>query len=183
MAAPLSLPRLRRGENRLVYTDLTTAPHEVTITHQWQECHAVKPPEPPARPLYPEPGATIRDSLVTFKWPATAGCRHYHLQVSRRDDFRVPYRPSYDVIVAATAMVRAVHRHVRAGHDVLLARSAPRTPAGVWSEWSPAWTFRWEGPRVPLQRAQRDRARGDPAALGAQPARDPAGRLRRVRVG
>ena len=33
MAAPLSLPRLRRGENRLVYTDLTPAPHEVTITH------------------------------------------------------------------------------------------------------------------------------------------------------
>lgn len=150
MAAPLSLPRLRRGENRLVYTDLTPTPHEITITHQWQECHSVKPPEPPARPLYPEPGATIRDSIVTFRWPASAGCRTYHLQVSRRPDFRVPYRPSYDVIIPATEWC-VPYTGMFAPHTAYSFRLRARTPAGVWSEWSPAWTFSWEGPRVPLQ--------------------------------
>jgi len=150
MAAPLSLPRLRRGENRLVYTDLTPTPHEITVTHQWQECHSVQPPEPPAGPLYPEPGATIRDSIVTFRWPPAAGCRHYHLQVSQRADFRVPYRPSYDVIVPATQW-HVPYTGMFAPDTTYYFRLRARTPAGVWSEWSPAWTFRWEGPRVPLQ--------------------------------
>jgi hypothetical protein len=149
MAAPLSLPRLRRGENRLVYTDRTPTPHEITITHQWQECHSVKPPEPPTRPLYPEPGATIRDSIVTFRWPASAGGRNYHLQVSRRPDFRVPYRPSYDVIVAATEWC-VPYSGMFAPDTTYYFRLRARTPAGVWSEWSPAWNFRWDGPRVPL---------------------------------
>ena len=150
MAAPLSLPRLRRGENRLVYTDLTPGPHEVTITHEWQECHSVRPPEPPARPLYPPPGATVRDSIVTFRWPPSAGCGHYHLQVSRRPDFRVPYRPSYDVIVPATEWC-VPYTGMFAPDTTYYFRLRGRTRAGVWSEWSPAWTFRWEGPRVPLK--------------------------------
>jgi hypothetical protein len=149
MAAPLSLPRLGRGENRLVYTDLAPASHEVTITHEWQECHSVKPPEPPARPLYPEPGATIRDSIVTFRWLASAGSRLYHLQVSRRPDFRVPYRPSYDVIAAATEWC-VPYTGMFAPDTTYYFRLRARTSAGVWSEWSPAWTFRWEGPRVAL---------------------------------
>lgn len=149
MAAPLSLPRLRLGENRLVYTDLTQEPHEITISHEWHECHSIRPPDPPARPLYPEPGATVQDSIVTFRWPACPGCRHYHLQVSRRPDFRVPYRPSYDCIVAATQWC-VPYTGMFAPDTTYYFRLRARTPAGVWSEWSPAWTFRWQGPRVPL---------------------------------
>jgi len=46
----------------------------------------VKRPEPPARPLYPEPDATIRDSIVTFPLGRLRRRRHYHLQLSRRPD-------------------------------------------------------------------------------------------------
>ncbi len=158
MAAPLSLPRLQRGENRLVYTDLTTAPHEITITHQWQECHAVTPPQPPASPLYPAPGATIRDSIVTFRWPASDGCRKYHLQVSRRPDFRIPYRPSYDVIIPETEW-RVPYTGLFAPDTDYYFRLRAATAAGAWSEWSETWTFRWQGPRVPLEvRAEADAA-------------------------
>ena len=156
MAAPLSLPRLRRGVNTFVYTARRpdtlvgqTPGHEVTITHEWQECHEITPPPPPSEPDYPPSGATIRDSIVTLKWPGVEGCKTCHIQVTRREDFRIPYRPAYDVIINATewcvpytgmfAPDTTYYWHLRA-----------RDKWGVWSEWSPAWTFRWEGLRVPV---------------------------------
>ena len=150
MAAPLSLPRLRRGGNQLVYDDQTGGPHEVTITHEWQECRRVTPPAPPAKPIVPEPNTTVRDSLVTFRWPAVEDCGTYHMQVSRRPDFRIPYRPSYDVIIPATEWC-VPYTGMFAPDTTYYWRLRSRSGKGVWSEWSPAWTFRWQGPRVPLE--------------------------------
>jgi hypothetical protein len=169
MAAPLSLPRLRRGENRFVYTDKQDGPHEVTITHEWRECDKLKPPLPPTASEYPSNGATIRDSIVTFKWPATDGARAWHIHVSRRADFRIPYRPSYDVIIQKNewcvpytgmfAPDTTYYWHVRA-----------RDKRGIWSEWSPSWTFRWEGPRVPLNvRTDGTMLRWEPNPRGTRP--------------
>ena len=149
MAAPLSLPRLRRGENRLVYSCGQDGPQEVTITHEWRECHQLTPPPPPATVEYPPAGATVRDSLVTFKWPAVSAARGYHLQVSRREDFRIPYRPAYDVVIPANEWCGPYSGMFAPGCPYFW-RVRCRDRWGVWSEWGPAKTFRWEGPRVPV---------------------------------
>ena len=151
MAAPLSLPRLRRGENRFVYSDSQDGPHEITITHEWRECHQLTPPPPPATVgVSAPPGRRSATRSSPSSGPPSARRAGYHLQVSRREDFRIPYRPAYDVVIPRPTVVRALHRHVRAGHDRITGACALRDRWGVWSEWSPAWTFRWEGPRVPL---------------------------------
>lgn len=148
MTAPLSLPRLQRGENILRYRDEQEGPHEITITHEWQEVEGYPVPEPPATPAYPPNGQTVRDSQLPFRWPEVAGADAYHIRVSTRPDFRYPYRPGYDVVIKDNTWLipysgmfapdRDYYWHVRV-----------RDKAGVWSEWSPTWTFRWQGPRVP----------------------------------
>jgi hypothetical protein len=149
MAAPLSLPRMRLGENVFAYSDRTEGEHEVTITHKWQEVHDYPLLRAPADPLFPPAGETISDSLVKFAWPEVEGASAYHIQVSRRADFRIPYRVGYDVIVTPTEWLipytgmfapdTDYYWHVRA-----------KDRKGAWSEWSPTWTFRWQGPRVPV---------------------------------
>ena len=169
MAAPLSLPRLRRGENRFVYTDKQDGPHQVTITHEWRECDKLKPPSPPATPFYPPAGATIRDSIVTFKWPSTEGARAWHIQVSRRADFRIPYRPSYDVVIQKNEWC-VPYTGMFAPDTTYYWRVRARDKRGIWSEWSPSWTFRWEGPRVPLNvRANGAMLRWEPNPRGTRP--------------
>ncbi len=149
MAAPMSLPRMRLGENVFAYSDQTEGEREVTITHKWQEVHDYPVLRAPADPLFPPAGETITDSLVKFTWPEVEGASAYHIQVSKRADFRIPYRVGYDVIVTPAEWLipytgefapdTTYYWHVRA-----------RDRKGAWSEWSPAWTFQWQGPRVPI---------------------------------
>lgn len=146
MANPLSLPGLRLGENQFVYTDQQEGAHEVTITHQWQESDYTRPQAPQA--LSPAPGETVRATLVPFRWEPVTGCGRYWLQVSRRRDFLLPYRPAYDVIVDATEW--CVPYSGMFAPDVTYywrLRSCDRK--GVWSDWSAPQTFTWEGPKVP----------------------------------
>ena len=174
MAAPLSLPRMRRGENRFVYTDQQEGPHEITVTHEWRECHTLRAPAPPAACEYPPPGATIRDSIVTFKWPAAAEARAWHIQVSRRPDFRIPYRPAYDVVLRDHQW-RVPYTGMFSPDELYYWRLRVRDKRGVWSEWSPVWTFRWQGPCAPLDvRGESDgdgiTLRWSPNPRGARPA-------------
>ncbi len=148
MAAPTSLPRLRLGTNRAVYRDATEGPHCVRITHEWQQSAAVEPLRPPS-PQYPQPGATIADSIVTFAWPAVEGAGQYYLQVSRRPDFRFPYRPSLDVIIPGTQWC-VPYTGIFSPDTTYYWRLRSCDGFGVWGEWSQPWTFQWRGPRVPV---------------------------------
>ncbi len=150
MTAPLSLPRLRRGENVLRYTDRQEGPREITITHEWREVHGFRPPDPPQRPDYPPDGQVVRDSLLTFRWPKVDGAGAYHIRVSRRADFRYPYRPGYDVVINTNQWL-IPYSGMFAPDTTYFWRVRARNKAGVWSDWGPTWTFRWQGPRVPLE--------------------------------
>ena len=166
MAAPLSLPRLRLGDNPMVYTDLNDGPRRVSITQRWQECDDVTIPEPPAAPLSPTPGATLRETFTTFAWPTAPGALSYHLQVSLRPDFRVPYRPNYDVVIKETSW-SIPYRGMFAPETLYYWRVRARSAQGLWSAWSPTWTFRWQGPMAPLE--VRAEPRGDEFVLRWKP--------------
>ncbi len=149
LAAPVSLPRLRLGANRVVYTDATNGPHQVRITHEWKEADAVKPLPPVDKPTYPPPGAEIRDSIVAFSWPGTQAADRYHLQVSRRPDFRYPYRTSLDVIIPTTKWA-VPYTGIFSPDTAYYWRLRCRDRWGVWGPWSATWRFTWRGPRVPV---------------------------------
>ena len=149
MAAPVSLPRLQLGTNRVVYRDQTKGPHRVRITHEWQETDAVKPLAPPRAPQYPQPKAVVRDSIVTFRWAPVKGAKSYHLQVGRRPDFRYPYRTSLDVIIPTTTW-RVPYTGIFSPDTTYYWRLRSRDQWRVWSAWSDGWTFTWRGPRVPV---------------------------------
>ena len=149
MASPHSLPRLSLGQNEIVYTDDTTGPHEVTVTHCWQESSNITPPSPPDKPLFPEQDAVVRASTFALRWPAVSGAARYHIQMSRTPDMRLPYRPCFDTIIEGTSHGSPVTGLFSPDVDYYW-RIRPQDKHGVWGKWSPVWHFRWDGPRVPV---------------------------------
>ncbi|MHC4400577.1 MAG: putative Ig domain-containing protein [Planctomycetota bacterium] len=149
LAAPVSLPRLSVGANRVVYGDETEGGHQVRITHQWKESDAVEPLRAIRAGEHPAPGAEVRESIVTFRWPGIDGADRYHLQVSRRPDFKYPYRPSLDVIIPATEW-SVPFTGIFSPETTYHWRLRCRDRWGVWGAWSEGWTFTWRGPRVPV---------------------------------
>ena len=149
MASPHSLPALDRGRNRIVYSDETEGPREVSITHRWRESGNVVAPEPPARPVFPEADAEVKRSTFAFRWPEVEGADAYHLLVSRTKDMKLPYRPSFDIIVQEPTLASPYTGMFSPDTDYFWS-VRPRGKEGMWGEWSPVWRFRWAGPRVPL---------------------------------
>jgi hypothetical protein len=149
LAAPASLPRLAVGRNSVVYRDETRGTRQVRITHRWRESNAVRPLPPIDLPDDPPVGGAIRDSIVTFRWPAVDGTDRYHLQVSRRDDFRYPYRTSLDVIIPSLDWT-VPYTGIFSPDETYYWRLRCRDQWGVWGPWSEPWTFTWQGPCVPV---------------------------------
>ena len=149
MAAPLALPRLRLGENQVVYSDDTEGPHQVAITHRWKESSAVTPPPAPETPEFPQPNAAVAESILSYRWPEAAGAKRYHLQVSRRPDFAWPYRTSLDVIVPTNSYVVPL-TGIYSPDVTYYWRLRSQDARGVWGPWSGTWRFTWDGPRVPV---------------------------------
>ncbi len=153
-ASPMALPRLTVGANAVEYTDDTTEPHEVTVTHEWLECDSVVPPVPPAEPRSPAHGTLLRETYVAFEWPEVDGCDAYWIRVSRHPRLLYPYRANYDVVVPTNSHL-IPWRGMFSPEETYYWRVRPRLASGVWGEWSPVWTFQWEGPMVPRNIAQR----------------------------
>ena len=148
MASPLSLPGLRRGLNHLEFRSDTRGAHEVTITHVWRECRGLHPPAPPVLES-PVSDATVASTFVPFRWRPVKGCRAYHFQVSTRPDFRVPWRPSFDIIINRTDWT-VPKRGMFSPGTAYCWRVRARSISGIWSRWSGMRTFQWSGPCVPL---------------------------------
>ncbi len=148
MVSPLFLPRLRLGENEVVYTDGNSGSRKVRLSYHWRETTATTPPDAPDL-VYPPDGQAVDDEMLTYRWRATEGAQRYHIQVARDPDFRWPYRPGLDVIYDGTSYAvpfwgvyspeTAYHWRVRAQND-----------KGIWGPWSTPNTFTWVGPRVPV---------------------------------
>jgi hypothetical protein len=159
MASPHALPRLSLGRNQVVYTDDTDAPHQVAVVHRWRESDNVVPPPPPAKPVSPEDGAAVRRSTVLFRWPAADNGRRYHIQVSRYENIKLPYRTAFDLVVDRPEHGSPFPGMFSPDTDYYW-RVRSQNEHGVWGLWSDVWRFRWDGPRAPVQLARRDATGG-----------------------
>ena len=158
MMAPLSLPRLRLGENILSYDDNTDSKHSVRISHKWQECHDRTPPPYPELKM-PKPDDIMTDSIPVFRWSSAKGAAAYHIRVSKDQDMSMPYRPNLDTIVCETEYGVPFTGIYNAGvpYHVSL-RTCDKQ--GLWSDWSPPRRFQWKGPHPPADLTMQEDPQG-----------------------
>jgi hypothetical protein len=152
--APLSLPALELGLNTVVYSDETAGPHQVRITHEWQESSPTRPPAPPTAPIYPADGDDVNSTRFTFAWPAAVDpdgdeIMDYQFVLSDRPDIAWPLSSNFDRVMPTPTFEipydglfnhnKRYYWHVRA-----------RDIYGVWSDWSDTWSCTPHGPAAPI---------------------------------
>jgi hypothetical protein len=157
---PIGLPRLRVGENRIVYRDMNEGDRQADLSFEWRESENVSPPPTLAEPVSPQPDAALHETYTEFAWPEVPGADAYHLQVSRFADFRYTYRPNYDLIVPGNRF-HVPYRGMFTPDDTFYWRVRARDASGLWGGWSPAWAFTWDGPMVPRDVAVEAAENGD----------------------
>ena len=120
--APLAMPSLELGENRISYTDATAGPRSVRATFEWMENAALQPPAAPAGPVFPADGAEVEGTAIAFEWqPAGAA---YHFQLGDEPAMRWALSPAFDAGGCGPAAVSdAVGGAAESGSEVLLARA------------------------------------------------------------
>jgi hypothetical protein len=147
MVSPIFLPRLRLGENKVVYTDESGPERKVRLAYHWRETTATKP-LPAPKLLYPPDRQTIHDETVTYRWRPVEGAVAYHLQVCRDPAMRWPYRPSLDVVYEG-AEYRVPFWGIYSLDTDYYWRVRSQNDKGIWGGWSSIRTFRWVGPCAP----------------------------------
>jgi len=159
--APLALPGLVVGENRFTYTDQSTGPRQVRLTHEWVERSVSRPPGAPPAPVFPAEGARPDGTDIVFQWrppqdPEGDGIADYHFELSERADMAWPLSSNWSKLVSNTAdrgrprysvpytglltPGREYHWRVRA-----------RNGKEVWGPWSKTWSFTPGGPAQPVE--------------------------------
>ncbi|RJS85136.1 hypothetical protein CW706_02155 [Candidatus Bathyarchaeota archaeon] len=159
--AHIGLPALRTGYNTLEYSDENVGGgRKARISICWKERFDIKPPEPPLRPLNPPNGGEIEGTDIIFEWeeakdPNNEPIVDYHFQLSDRPDMAWPLSPNFDRLISRTAFEGSnKYRTPCIGllnpNTVYYWRVRARNASGVWSRWSPIWSFTVNGPGVPL---------------------------------
>ncbi|MBM3500554.1 MAG: hypothetical protein FJX74_18010, partial [Armatimonadetes bacterium] len=105
--APLSLPALTLGANRVTYSDESPGPRRVRITHSWVERSESRPPGPPSAAVYPADGGESEGTDFAFEWrpaldPDGDAIADYQFQLSSRPDMRWVLSPNFDRLIART---------------------------------------------------------------------------------
>ena len=89
--APLSLPGLSLGENRLLYTD-ESADRAVVLTHSWNERDDLIPPAAP-RLTEPINGEPVAGTQPVFCWDPVPDAVDYQFELCPSDDMRYALSP------------------------------------------------------------------------------------------
>jgi hypothetical protein len=170
--APLSLPALTVGENRIAYSDDSAAPRKVRVSFEWAERGDSQPPAPPVAE-FPKAGGEVEGTQFAFKWTAgsagilpasvtesTAGRmpalpKDYHFQLSNRADMRWPLSPTFDRLISktpqrGTASWTIPWRGLLNPSQRYYWRVRARDKDGLWGPWSDTFSFTPQGPGVPL---------------------------------
>jgi hypothetical protein len=157
----LNLPAMVVGTNTFTYTDDNTDERKVSITHEWVERSASKPPVMAEVPLYPVDNGVSDGTEIVFKWsPATDPdgdkIADYQFELFDRADLKYPMSADFYKLISRTAdkgkaqytlpypgMLtpgKKYYWHVRA-----------KDSKGVWSKFSKAWSFTAKGPAYPIE--------------------------------
>ncbi len=163
--APLCMPYLELGENRVQYTDETEGARQVELTHEWVERSDNQPPSTPPRPIFPANGARLDHTQVRFEWPAATdpdgdAIADYQFQLSRYEDMRWPMSPNFFKLLSRTAEKGTEHftlpyRGLLNPETTYYWQVRARDAQGLWGAWSEVWSFQPGGPGVPTNLAMR----------------------------
>ena len=168
--APLTLPGMGVGPNTFTYTDETTGPRWVRVTHEWVERSASRPPDAPVGPSYPPDGGAAEGTEIAFRWgpardPDGDEIADYHFELSDRPDMKWPLSMSFAKLVSRTAdKGKARYTLPEPGllnpGTVYYWHVRALDGKGVWGPWSATWRFTPMGPGVPSEvRIALDRGR------------------------
>jgi hypothetical protein len=163
----LSLPTLRCGANRVEYCDSTPVSHAVLVEHRWRESSQFKPP---SAPMLVAPADTGQAGYAPrFEWKAPPGkIEAYEVFVSPRDDLAWPVLAPFHSVIPGNE-VRFTSRVVDALNDGQRYwwHVRARGQGGVWSPWSPTWSFVARGPHPPANVTIKREADREMLAWGA----------------
>jgi acetyl esterase/lipase len=183
--APLALPGMVVGENHFTYTDQSTGPRQVRLTHEWVERSLSRTPGAPPAPVFPPDGGQTDGTDVVFRWrPAQDhdgdGIADYHFELSDRSDMAWPLSSNFSKLVSNTAD-RGQPRY-GAPYTGLLTpgreyywRVRARNGKGVWGPWGKTWNFTPGGPAQPVEVAL-EPAKGADGRVNLRWKPNPAGR-------
>src|SRR5581483_7069917 len=158
--APLALPALAIGDNRLVYTDDSQGERKVRITHEWVERSASQPPQAPAAVVFPPDGGVTPGTDFVFRWqpaqdPDGDKIVDYHFELSDRPDLKWPLSPTFYRLISKTAdrgkaQFTMPQSGLLASGQKYYWRVRAKDQHGVWGAWSRSWSFTPEGPAAPI---------------------------------
>jgi hypothetical protein len=173
--APLAMPSLELGANRISYTDASPGPRSVRATFEWMENAALQPPAAPAAPVFPADGAEVEGTGITFEWqPAGAA---YHVQLGDEPAMRWALSPAFDAVVAGKQRFALRSPGLLNPGQRYYWRVRAKSAEGVWGPWSKTWSFVPRAPGAPLDVRMEERAPGELAVVwkanpsGRKPAR------------
>jgi acetyl esterase/lipase len=183
--APLALPGMTVGENRFTYTDQSTGPRRVRLSHEWVERSVSRPPGSPTGPVFPVDGERTEGTDIVFQWrspqdPSEDGIADYHFELSERPDMAWPLSSNFSKQVSNTAD-RGRPRYsipytglLTPGREYYW-RVRARNGQGVWGAWSKTWRFTPGGPAQPVE-VTLEPVKGDDGKVMLRWKASPAGR-------
>jgi hypothetical protein len=154
------LPRLRRGENHISYSDAVQGARNVTIDLQWTESSEREPPHAVSAGVFPEDGADVDSLQFTVEWqPATSSgeavIADYEFVLSDRADMKYPLSSTFRRYCSADG--EEITPRFRIPHPGLLNdgtryywRVRAKDSYGVWGTWSATWSFVPHGVMPPV---------------------------------
>ena len=141
--APRSLPALKHGDNEVRYSDLSSEPGQIQVTHSWMEVDGLHAPTPPST------GSVVMTTdSATLAWerandPDGDDIQQYHLMLCDRADCRWPLSSVFDVDIGRTSVpfwTVSYGDWLNVGQTYYWRVKAQDT-GGLWSEWSQIWSF------------------------------------------
>ena len=184
---PNVLPALRVGSNTVRLMSSDGAPFQgLVYTHSFCEVDSLAVPPPVTQPIFPPNGAQIGSSQFEFSWQPPPGLppgqmSDCQIEVSDRSDFRFPVSSVFRKVTS-----QAGWDHPTWWRIPLPGLLSPNTRYywhvcvrsiyGVYSDWSPAWSFEVRIPGIVLNPSITEEGdsvcvRWDPNPVGVAPAK------------